>query len=294
MKPGVVSKRLVDGRLVLERKMLGAHEVLTLTSELCVGCGICAVTCPEEAPSLSPATIKNGGLVKKGSADFDSRKCTFCGVCLVLCPTNAIQIEINGKQTVRVVEANVFPTLIKEIDVDVNKCNIACNLVCQNTCPTKAIEVILKKTENGQILGIQDIIVNRKLCIFCKRCESVCPRNALRVSKPFYGVIELNTNFCPEGCQVCVDACPSKAISLSESRRPMVEEEFCIYCCACQEACPKKAISLTRTQVLHTDISSGAWITALEKLTSHPYLVKELTSRTRKKLREATLSIGRF
>jgi len=294
MKPGVVSKRLVDGKPILERKMLGVHQVLALTPELCVGCGICAVMCPQEASKLSPATMKDGRLTKKAIADLDARKCTFCGECAVLCLTNAIQIEINGKQTVPVVEANVFPTLIKEIAVEVKKCNKACNLVCQDACPTKAIEVTLERTEKGEIRGVQDVKVDRKLCIFCKRCESVCPQNAIRVTKPFYGLLKLNTDFCPQGCQVCVDACPSKAISLNESLKPEVTEEFCIYCGACQEVCPEKAISLKRTQVLHTAVTSGAWIVALEKLVSRPYLVKELTSRARKKLCEATQGIGRF
>lgn len=294
MKPSVVSKREIDGKLVLERKMLGVHQVLKLTPELCIGCGICAFTCFEEAPRLSSAAIKNGRLIKKMLADFDARKCTFCGGCVVLCPANAIQIEINGKQTVRLVEANVFPILIKKIDINMSKCNITCNLVCQNSCPTKAIEVILERTEKGEIRGVQEIKVDRKLCIFCKRCEYLCPQNAIQVTKPFYGFFKLDANLCPEGCQVCVDACPSKAISLTKSGKTTIEEEFCIYCGACQKACPEGAIFLKRTQVLHTDIISGAWITALEKLTSRPYLLKEQTSRARKKLREATQNIGRF
>jgi len=294
MKPGVVSKRLVDGKLVLERKMLGLHQVLALTSELCVGCGICTITCPEEAAKLSPATIKDGRLIKKASTDLDTQKCTFCGGCTVLCPMNAIQIEINGKPAVRVVETNVYPALIKEIDVDVKKCNITCDLVCQSSCPTKAIEVEVERAGNGKIRGVQDVNVNKKLCNYCERCEYVCPQNAIHVTKPFYGFLELNASVCPEGCQVCVDACPSKAISLNESKKPSVTKEFCIYCGACQEVCPEKAISLSRTQVLHTDISSGAWITALEKLTSRPQMVKELSSKARKRLHETTQGIGRF
>jgi len=294
MKPGVVSKRDINGKLVLERKMLGVHEALTVFHERCIGCNICVDTCPAEAPSLSSAAIKDGRLIKKRLVDLDARKCTFCGGCVVLCPTDAIQMEINGQPAVRIVAANVFPTLIKKIHVDAEKCNVTCNFVCQDNCPTKAIEVKLKKTENGETRGVQNLEVHLKLCIFCKKCESACPQNAIQVTRPFNGVIKLNTTLCPKGCQVCIDACPSKVISLNENRKPAISEEFCIYCGACQKACPEKVISLQRTQVLHTDVTSGAWITALEKLTSRPYLFRELTSRSGKKLREAAQNIGRF
>lgn len=274
--------------------MLGAHQLLSLSHGLCVGCGICANTCPHESIKLSPATIKNGRLAKKALVDFDTRKCTFCGICAVLCPTNAIQTEINGKQTIPVVEAKIFPSLMKRVEVDVKKCNVACDLVCQDTCPTKAVEIVLKKADNGKIRGVQNVTVDTRLCVFCKRCESVCPEKAFRVIKPVYGGLELDTASCPDGCQACIDICPSKAISLGEGKKPRVEDEFCIYCGACKEVCPAKAISFARTQILHTDASSGAWITALEKLTSRPCLVKELTSKNRKKLREATQNIRRL
>ncbi len=291
MKPGVVSKRRFNGKLVLERKMLGMRQVISLNHELCVGCGICAIICPQESPKLSPPAVKDGKLVKKALPDFDSQKCTFCGECVVLCPTNAIEIQVNDKQTVPVVEGNVFPTLTKAIDIDVKKCDTACNLACQNNCPTKTIEVKLRKANDGRKQKIEDITVDRKLCIFCKQCESACPKNAISVTKPVYGVLKLNANFCPEGCQVCLDVCPSKAVLLGEDMKPIVNEEFCIYCGACKEACPKGVISVERTRVLCSEATSGAWIEALEKLTSRSYLVKELTSKSRKRLREAAQAI---
>lgn len=287
MKPGVISKRLVEGQLILERKMLGAHQVLTLNTKRCVGCNICAITCPEEAAKLTFGTVKDGRLCRKPRADLDTAKCTFCGVCSVFCPTNAIQIEVNDIPTIPVVEAKVFPTLVKEIDVDIEKCKTSCNLACQNECPTKAVEVAFKGTGNGESRRIENVAIDRDSCIFCKKCESACPEKAMRVTKSLLGAVELNTDLCPNGCQVCLDVCPSKAISLEEGGKPKVEMEFCIYCGACQEVCPKEAISVKRTQILHSDATSGAWIVALEKLTSHSYLVKELSSRTRKKLNEA-------
>ncbi len=294
MKLGSVSKKEVNGNLLLERGMLGSNEVLRLTRELCIGCGICATVCPQEALKLSRPAVKGGRLDRRMLVDFDAQKCTFCGVCVVLCPANAIDIETNGNQTIRVVESKAFPHLLKEIEIDIGKCRVECNCVCQDACPRGAIEVALKKTGQGRTCEIEDVIVNRKSCIFCKKCEPACPQNAVNVTRPFIGSVELKAKSCPQGCQACVDVCPCKTISLDTIGKPAIDERFCIYCGACKEVCPEKAIILSRTRVLHTDASSGAWIAALEKLTSRPQLVKELTSRARKKVREAAIGKGRL
>ncbi len=226
MKLGLVSKKEIKGSLILERKMLGTHQVLKLTRERCIGCDICTVACPQEAVSLTSPVTEDGRLVKRRTADFDRQKCTFCGACVVLCPSSAIDIETNGKRNIGVVESKVFPTLLREIEVDVDKCEIECNYVCQDSCPT--------------------------------------------------------------------EACPTRIISRGNNGSLSVDERFCIYCNACQAACPEKIISVTRTGILHTDISSGAWITALEKLTSRVQMVKELSARASEKTREAGRSLGRF
>jgi formate hydrogenlyase subunit 6/NADH:ubiquinone oxidoreductase subunit I len=66
----------------------------------------------------------------------------------------------------------------------------------------------------------------------------------------------------------------------------MITEEFCIYCGACQKVCPEKAIRVNRTQVLHTDVKSGAWVKALEKLASYRSSAKEINCKSGKKRKE--------
>jgi 4Fe-4S ferredoxin len=294
MNRGVVMKRKLDTMLVLERKMLTSRYVLSLNHNYCVGCGICVSVCPEEAAKLSPAVMHDGRLIKKPLLDIDTAKCTFCGECVVLCPTNAIKTQINGAERVPVVEAKAFPTLTKEITVNLKNCNPVCHLVCQESCPTKAIEIAVERTEKGDISKILDVKVDKEKCIFCKRCEIACPLTAICVTMPIQGSIKLDANLCPDDCQVCVDICPSKAITLSEEGKPSLAEEFCIYCGACQEACPERAIIVKRLRILHTEVKSGAWITALKKLTSPTSLVKELSVKSGKKLREAVKNIDRF
>lgn len=294
MKPGIVSKKEVKGNLILERKMLGTHQILKLTRERCIGCNICVVVCPQEAVALLSPIIKDGGLVKRRTADFDRHKCTFCGACVVLCPTSAIEIETNGERNIGVVESKVFPTLLREIEVDINECQIECNCVCQDSCPTKAIEVILKEKGKAETPEIERVNVNQDSCIFCGKCESTCPMGAIKVTKPFSGFVKLDATACPRNCQICVNACPTKIISQGNDGSLAVDERFCIYCGACQAVCPENTVSVTRTEILHSDISSGAWITALEKLTSRVQMVKELSARASGKTREAGRSLGRF
>jgi len=95
-----------------------------------------------------------------------------------------------------------------------------------------------------------------------------------------------------EGCQICADVCPSEAISVDEDKKLVVTEEFCIYCGACKQVCPEKAIKVDRAQVLHTDVQSGAWVIALEKLTSYRPLVKEMTRKSEKKRRIRVKSLA--
>jgi 4Fe-4S ferredoxin len=292
MKPGIVLRKEVKGNLILERKMLGTHQVLKLSRERCFGCNICAVACPQEAASLLAPIIKDGKLEKRKTADIDRQKCTFCGACVVLCPANAIEIETNGKSSIAVVEAQVFPTLLRKIEVDANRCGIECKCACQDSCPTKAIQVVLK--EEAQTPEIERVNINRELCIFCGKCESACPKNAIKIARTFSGFVELATATCPKGCQVCVDACPARVISTGNDGNPLVDERFCVYCGACQAVCPERIISVTRTGIQHSDITSGAWITALEKLTSRVQMVKELSSRARARTREIGKTLGKF
>jgi len=293
MKRGAVIKHKLDKELILERKMLPIHHVLKLDCNKCVGCGICVSICPEEAPKLVPAVVSDGKLVKKILIDFDSTECTFCGECVVLCPTNALKMEVNGEEKIPVVEAEVFPILTKDITVDVRKCDPICALSCEKDCPVEAIKVIIEK--KGEVTEkILDVKVDKEKCIFCGRCELACPQAALYVKKPIQGLIRLNANLCRKDCRVCVDVCPSKAIALSQDGKPTVVEEFCIYCGACQKSCPEGAITVERTQVLHSEVKSGAWIMALEKLTSYDSVFKKFGAKSVKKLGEAVSKIDRF
>lgn len=278
-------KNKTHKELILKRFMLSTRQVLMLNYELCVGCKICEKICPEKAilEVISPLIV-DGRLARKNRMDIDANKCTFCGECVVLCPLNAIKIETDGKERIMVIENNAFPHLLKNININISLCDPACKLACEEICPTKAIKVILDKTGSPEKARILEINIDKRLCIYCKRCQEACPMKAIAVTKPISGIIEIDTSLCPERCQVCVDICPSKCINIGVNGKPAVTKEFCIFCGACAEVCPKKAITIRRTMILHSEVESGAWNEALEKLASREVLIKEINIKRGKKI----------
>lgn len=273
---GSVIKTESGSELRLERRLLGRRYTLQLRKNLCNGCGICVKICPKEAVEVQPASVVEGRLIRKTAIDFDTNSCILCGECVVLCPLNALRMEVDGEEIATIVKNEAFPVLLKEISVDKEKCEPECEIRCQEECPTDAIEVSTEISSDGKVLRITDVRIDESRCVYCKRCELACPFGALRVGKPFQGTLELRVDLCPDGCRACVDICPARAVQLSGSGKPMVSQEFCVFCSACQQICPKEAIKVRINWVVHSDIRSAVWLTALKRLTSPETVAKEL------------------
>lgn len=283
----------------IKRSFLKRNYVICLNKELCDGCGICVEICPKEAILDIPAKIVEGHLIKKPRIDFDIEKCILCGECAVLCPLNALSMGVDGENISIVVKNEVFPTMIKNIQVakeeiiigeeaiseppgyrtktktQLSKCDSKCEIVCQKECPTEAIKVKTKIGESGDMEEILDVEIDESKCNYCKRCMIACPFDAILVKKPYQGTIKIDTKLCPEDCMVCKEICPTEAIQDKDGKM-VVLDDFCIFCSACQKVCPEKAINVERKWVFHTDIKAGAWLTALKKLTSEKTVSKEL------------------
>ena len=195
-------------------------------------------------------------------------------------------MEVDGKEISTIVKNEAFPVFVREIKVNTEKCRPECELVCQEDCPREAIKVSFKKSENGEIQEITDVQIDESTCLYCTRCDFICPQNAMEVKKPFHGTIDLNADLCPEGCMACVDICPTSAIRMEEGK-PVITSDFCIFCFACQKICPETAIKANREWIFHDDIKAAAWLTALKKLTSAEVVAKELRVKSGKKRRVA-------
>lgn len=151
---------------------------------------------------------KAANMIKGGSKDCKFG-CIGFGTCVTVCPFDAIIITEN----------NVAK-------IDYNKCT-GCGK-CVEECPKKVIEMVpfsnrihvdcsnkehVKKTLNKRC---------KVGCISCKQCAKVCEYDAIVFEN---NVARIDYSKCQE-CMLCVDKCPTKAISGEFEKRK--QKEICI------------------------------------------------------------------
>ena len=216
--------------------------------------------------------------------DIDENICDFHGICAVICPFSAIKISINGDEELPAVKMNVFPTLVRDIEVDTQRCEAGCKR-CEETCPINIISV----NETG---GKPDVDIKKDLCAGCRVCHMECPTGAVEVRKFIEGNIAIDSENCPDGCKRCLDVCPVDALEIGEDKKVFAKEMFCIYCGACVEVCPAEdALYVERTAIKHTPIDSGAWHKGLELVTSAKAMMRELAAEKTDKIRKAVANL---
>jgi Ni,Fe-hydrogenase III small subunit/NAD-dependent dihydropyrimidine dehydrogenase PreA subunit len=64
------------------------------------------------------------------------------------------------------------------------------------------------------------------------------------MSDRFRGRPEIGAGSCAEGCEACVEACPTGALTRSGGRH--IDLGKCLFCVDCEKACPQGAISFTK------------------------------------------------
>jgi 4Fe-4S ferredoxin len=261
-------KKETSEKLVVEKHLYTKRYSLTLYKAFCKICEMCKEVCPKEAIKIKYVAKDCSGKIRPPIIDINEQKCLFCGICELICPFGALKVEINGEHVISALEAEAFPKFIRKIKIDMSKCEPSCS-DCVKSCPL----FLIKRT-----LGRSPINLDKNHCPCCRICEIKCGYGAIHVEKIFQGLIKINQEKCPDGCRECMNACPIPgALYLSKNGKVATNPLYCIFCGACRIICQKEGtIKLERISVNHTSTRSGAWIKALEKLTSTKCAVKEL------------------
>lgn len=286
MRRGTTIKHRTEHELVIERKMVTHHDVLTWDLDRCVGCQLGPKVCPKDALQHVGGEIVDGHLATKLLVDVDTTKCIFCGMCAVMCPVNAITLTLNGEPAIPVHTFEAFPVLIESNDFDRDAFDWSLKDFVLDNCPSDVISY-----DEAQ----DTLVVDDAHCIRCRQCE-VASDGAFSVVQPWEGTVMLQREQCVEGCVACADICPTRALHVNDEGELVLADYYCIKCGACMQVCPVRPITepyevtlrsqgveLTKTferianvhelpiwverwRIKHTPVQSGAWVEALAKL----------------------------
>ena len=168
----------------------------------------------------------------------------------------------------QVVQPTWVDTLTLTLDRDA--C-IGCDL-CRQVCPTEAVSLV-------RLEGRSVPDVDQGACSLCGLCATFCPVGAVKLvarntwkdtseeRTPILDVggvpsfsrgMSLDASLCPEGCDVCVGACPRDALRMGKSGLSL-RRERCLSCAHCEAVCPVEgAIKVIR-------LFEGSIVVDLEK-----------------------------
>ncbi|MFZ3069565.1 MAG: 4Fe-4S binding protein [Anaerolineaceae bacterium] len=283
---GIAQKNRTEHKMTIHRGMITRNYLMTWDLDKCVGCQIGPIVCPMGALTHVPAVLEDGHIMVKASVEVDEKKCVNCGMCVVSCPTHAISMTINAKKEIPVLKYEAFPELIaktifkKELfdfslkDFVIENCSAhvlsydekrdTMRVDFDNCIHCRQCEIASQGafTVRQPWQGLVEL--HRERCVEgCLACADICPTRALHVNEQ--GELVLADYYCIK-CGACMQVCPVKPKYQSE------EFEF-----ESQGVQAKRirdvlinpdelAIKVERWRVNHTAVNSAAWIEALRKL----------------------------
>lgn len=185
-----------------------------LKFDKCIGCGVCSRMCPTGCIEMVDVPDDEGNIVKRPQV-FVGR-CAFCGYCAEYCPVDAMTVTP---------EYELAEMFKKDLFYGPRRLNF------KDTTP--GMEVHLEMTLQSDIdtgnpekrvfpYEVDNPVVDEDLCISCKKCQKVCPADAVIMiekglnakGKPKL-IPEFDAKKCI-CCNNCVIECPKDAIHIEE------------------------------------------------------------------------------
>ena len=308
---GKTFKTRTEHQMTLERPMVTRHYVMKWDLERCVGCQMGPTACPKEALTHLDGEIVNGRMVTRPSVDVDPEKCVLCGICVEICPVHAIDMQINGKNEIPVLEYDAFPEVRGHITFEKSEFDFSKKDFVIDNCPTNVISY--DEENDTMAIRFED-------CIRCRQCE-VASDGAFKVTQRWQGSVELRRENCVEGCFACADVCPTRALHINDEGELVLADYYCIKCGACMHTCPiqpefkeeefifeSQGMTLTRTRqklvneddlaikverwrVQHKPVQSAAWIEVLRKLADDKASAVEIDRKRALKRKDLVLAL---
>ena len=253
----------IDGTNV---KDMASYPVWDVESKVhdedCIYCGRCYSVCPRDS-ILFERKLPNPADLVRGEIEINKDECIYCSFCADMCPAGAI--------TIKNIPTSSNDLVNNSIEVDLSKC-IFCG-VCKRVCPENAIKQICSTCMLREEIDVPEItgetFILENSCVNCSWCCEICPVDAITVTKPFEGsldLIETDEKICKgDSCHACMDICPCNAVTISDGKA-FTNLSFCNLCGACVTACPQDIRVLSRVSMNLNNINSESWNEILNTL----------------------------
>ena len=226
-----------------------------INTDACIRCGFCAEVCPTD-----PKTLRTGEshLIREEFTILPAEKmfviddylCIRCKKCMKACKVEGAIVEEEGK-----------------VMIDQSRC-IACG-ECAKTCPVKgSIKGIYISNVEGQkdvinlvVHTLEDLIEARQ-----DELKGLPPEQVYTFEVPLDDIMNKARGMLPEeehikdliekvtdrlklriitwddsncnSCRLCVDECPSGAISYDKDKGVQRDSKKCLRCTTCYQTCP--------------------------------------------------------
>ena len=126
----------------------------------------------------------------------EMNKCIGCFACQRVCATVNEKSFTDNKSAIRIRSLGGINS--RYVAIHCHAC--VGDRPCMDSCPTHALE----KRQGG------GVILNRELCVGCRRCEKACIVGAVNF------LPDVNHPVICRHCGVCVRYCPHKCLNLEE------------------------------------------------------------------------------